>query len=431
MTSAPSSSEEAAHGPASGQEGRFFYGWVVVLVTGLALLLSAGVRSAPGVFLVSVQEDTQWSIGVISFAASLGLLVLGLTAPVGGLLIDRFGMRHVAPAALWLAGISMVASAYVQAPWQLALLWGGVSGVGTGIISGVLGATVATRWFVARRGLIIGLFGASTSAGQLLFVPALMLLATSLGWRGSSLVLGALALLSVIPLAIWLRDDPADVGAVPYGAPPNTEPLRSGRGEAGVMRGALRSPTFWLLAGTFFICGATSTGLVGVHLIPHAHDHGIAQTTAAGMLALMGAMNFVGTLGSGWLTDRYDPRKLLAAYYGFRGVSLLFLPFVTEAWGLAAFAILFGLDYIATVPPTTALVADNFGRRNVGTVYGWVFCAHQVGAALAAWTGGLARDALGGYGVAFLVAGALAVAGAGLALQIRRSPKPLPAAAPA
>jgi len=406
------------------RSSRLYYGWIVVAVTALALLISAGVRSAPGVFLVPVQEDTGWSTGAISFAASMGLLVLGLTAPVGGLLIDRFGPRHLAPAALWLVGIAMLASAYVQTPWQLAVLWGGVSGVGTGIISGVLGATVATRWFVARRGLIIGMFGASTSAGQLLFVPALMLMATALGWRTSSLVLGGLALLAIIPLAVWMRNDPADLGLAPLGAPLHMTPARSSGAEAGVMGRAVRSIEFWLLAGTFFICGFTSTGLIGTHLIPHAHDHGIAQTTAAGLLALMGAMNFVGTLGSGWLTDRYDPRRLLAVYYGFRGLSLLFLPFVTEPLGLGAFAILFGLDYIATVPPTTALVADNFGRRNVGTVYGWVFCSHQVGAALAAWGGGLVRDALGSYALAFLVAGALALAGSLLALRIARGPKP-------
>ncbi len=409
------------------KSSRFFYGWVVVGVTALALIISAGVRSAPGVFLVSVQEDTQWSMGVISFAASMGLLVLGLTAPVGGLLIDRYGTRHVAPAALWLVGISMLASAYVQEPWQLAVLWGLVGGIGTGIISGVLGATVATRWFVARRGLIIGMFGASTSAGQLLFAPALMILATSLGWRTSSTVLGVLAMLAIIPVAIWMRNDPADLGLAPLGAPLSTKPVRAGGADKGVMGRALRNVEFWLLAGTFFICGATSTGIVGTHLIPYAHDHGIAQTTAAGMLALMGAMNFVGTLGSGWLTDRYDPRKLLAIYYTFRGISLLFLPFVTEPLGLGAFAILFGLDYIATVPPTTALVADNFGRRNVGTVYGWVFCAHQIGAALAAWGGGMTRDALGSYGTAFLIAGALAVAGAMMALQIQRGAKVAPA----
>jgi len=404
---------------------RFYYGWIVVAVTALALLVSAGVRSAPGVFLVPMQEDTGWSIGVISFAVSVGLLVLGLTAPLGGWLIDRFGPRRLAVIALVLISVSMAVSAFIQEPWQLALLWGGLSGVGTGIISGVLGATVAMRWFVARRGLVIGMFGASTSAGQLLFVPALMLAATTLGWRASSLVLSLIAMVAVLPVLLFLRNDPADVGAVPLGATPTTVQSRPG-GERGVMRRAVRSPEFWLLAGTFFICGATSNGIIGTHLIPFAHDHGIAQTTAAGMLALMGAMNFVGTLGSGWLTDRYDPRRLLAIYYGFRGISLLFLPFVTEPLGLAAFAILFGLDYIATVPPTTALVADNFGRHNVGAVYGWVFCSHQVGAALAAWTGGLARDALGDYGLAFLLAGALAIAGAVLAMRINRNPIPDP-----
>ncbi len=400
---------------------RFYYGWIVVAVAALTLLVSAGVRSAPGVFLVPLQEDMQWSVGVISFAVSIGLLVLGLTAPVSGWLIDRYGPRVLAIIALVLISISMAASAFIQQPWQLALLWGGISGVGTGIISGVLGATVAMRWFVARRGLVIGIFGASTSAGQLIFVPALMLAATTLGWRASSLVLSLVTMAAVLPVLLFLRNDPADVGQVPLGATPATTVPRA-RSEQGVMRRAVRSLEFWLLAGTFFICGATSSGLVGTHLIPFAHDHGIAQTTAAGMLALMGAMNFVGTLGSGWLTDRYDPRKLLAVYYGFRGISLLFLPFVTEPVGLAAFAVLFGLDYIATVPPTTALVADNFGRRNVGTVYGWVFCSHQVGAACAAWMGGLARDSFGDYGLAFFVAGTLAVAGALLALRINRTP---------
>jgi MFS family permease len=406
---------------ASEKPARLYYGWIVVAVTALTLLVSAGVRSAPGVFLVPMQEETQWSIGVISFAVSIGLLVLGLTAPVGGWLIDRFGPRTLTVIALALISISMAASAFIQTPWQLALLWGGLSGVGTGIISGVLGATVAMRWFVARRGLVIGMFGASTSTGQLLFVPALMLAATTLGWRASSLVLSVIAMVAVLPVLFFLRNDPADVGQVPLGANPATVHARP-TAESGVMRRAVRSTEFWLLAGTFFICGATSTGIIGTHLIPYAHDHGIAQTTAAGMLALMGAMNFAGTLGSGWLTDRYDPRKLLAIYYGFRGLSLFFLPFVTEPFGLAVFAVLFGLDYIATVPPTTALVADNFGRRNVGTVYGWVFCSHQVGAALAAWSGGMTRDLLGDYGAAFLVAGALAVAGALLAMRISRKP---------
>ena len=414
----------------------FFYGWIVVAATAAALLISSGVRSAPGVFLVPLQQETQWSTSVIAFAVSVGMLVLGLTAPLGGWLIDRFGPRKLAVVALITLSTGMAASAFASTPWQLTLLWGGVSGIGTGIISGVLGAAVAMRWFVTHRGLVIGMFGASTSAGQLLFVPGLMVTATTLGWRPSSLLISLAAMVAVLPVLLFLRNEPADVGTLPLGAlppgtlPPGTLPTPPQRqgSEAGIMHRALQSTEFWLLAGTFFICGATSTGLIGTHLIPHAHDHGIPQTTAAGMLALMGTMNFVGTLGSGWLTDRYDPRKLLALYYSFRGFSLLFLPFVTEPVGLATFSILFGLDYIATVPPTTALVADHFGRRNVGTVYGWVFCSHQVGAALAAWGGGLARDTLGNYALAFLLAGLLAVAGALLSMRLGRTPlaTPLP-----
>jgi predicted MFS family arabinose efflux permease len=308
----------------------------------------------------------------------------------------------------------MIASAFIRTPWQLALLWGGFSGVGTGMVASVLGVTVANRWFHERRSFVVGLFGASTSAGQLIFAPTLMIMASTIGWRWSSVALGGLALLALIPVIIWMRNEPAELGLAPLGA---TEVAAAGSLRAGidptVMHRAVRSSEFWLLCITFFICGATSNGIIGTHLIPHSVDHGIAQPLAAGLLALMGGMNFVGTLASGWLTDRYDPRKLLFFYYSFRGLSLFLLPFVTEPAGLAVFAILFGLDYIATVPPTTALVADNFGRRNVGTVYGWVFCAHQIGAASAAYLGGIARDNLGDYGAAFLVAG----------VRIGRAPK--------
>jgi predicted MFS family arabinose efflux permease len=219
-----------------------------------------------------------------------------------------------------------------------------------------------------------------------------------------------------------MRNDPADLNLRPYGA---TQPLPAApvAQEGGVMRRALRVPEFWLLSGSFFICGATSNGLIGTHFIPHAIDHGIPEVTAASVLAIMGAMNFVGTLASGWLTDRYNPRLLLACYYGFRGLSLLLLPFVSSFGGLTVFAIVFGLDYIATVPPTAALVADIFGRKNVGTVFGWVFCAHQIGAALAAWLGGVARDFTGDYGLAFLTAGVLAGTAALLSLRIGKTPQ--------
>lgn len=407
----------------------FFYGWVVVVITALTLMVAAGVRSAPGVFLLPLRADLGWSRGAISFAVSIGLVLFGLAGPVCGWLMDRFGPRWLMAAGMSLVALSMGASAVMTELWQLNLFWGALSGIGTGVASAVLGAAVANRWFVARRGMVTGVFGAATSAGQLVFVPLLMALVSSLGWRSTTFVLAGVAAVIVLPVLLLMRNDPADVGQRPLGAS-ELAPARALRAEPGVMRRAVRSPEFWLLSGTFFVCGATSNGLIGTHLIPYAVDCGISDGFAASALALMGTMNFIGTIASGWLTDRYDPRKLLCLYYGFRGLSLLMLPFVQNPTGLTIFAVLFGLDYIATVPPTTMLVANTFGRRNVGTVFGWVFCAHQVGASLAAWLGGVARDSLGSYGLAFLVAGAIAVAAALLALRVNLqhpAPAPVPA----
>ena len=352
--------------------------------------------------------------------------------------MDRFGPRRVTLAGILVFGLATGASAGMSALWQLNALWGVASGIGTGVAAAVLGATVANRWFVKRRGLVLGAFGAATSAGQLIFVPLLMWLVVAAGWRASSLLLGAVALVVLVPVFLFMRDDPADVGERPYGAADDAAAPAAGAARAlrpgdaaagaapsgGVMARALRTPEFWLLAGSFFVCGATSNGLIGTHLIPHSIDHGIPEVTAASTLALMGAMNFVGTLGSGWLTDRFDPRRLLAVYYTLRGLSLFVLPFATDFSGLAVFAIVFGLDYIATVPPTSALAADIFGRRNVGTVFGWIFFAHQAGAALAAYLGGVAREVTGDYHFAFLTAGVVAIMGGLMAVCVRRQPAP-------
>ncbi|HXF61251.1 MAG TPA: MFS transporter [Caldilineaceae bacterium] len=407
--------------------GEFYYGWVVVAVTALTLIVSAGIRSAPGVMLLPLQAETGWSLSVISFSVSLGLLLFGFSGPFGGALMDRFGPRRLMIAGLALVGVALIASARMAAIWQLYLFWGALSGMGTGLMASVLGATVASRWFVARRGLVVGIFGAATSAGQLIFVPLLMQWVLSLGWRTTLLLLAGVMALLLAPILLWMRDDPAEVGLRPYGAAPQpagpaTAPAEPQEGTVAVMGRAVRTSEFWLLAGTFFVCGVSSNGLVGTHLIPYAVDCGIAAGTAAGMLALMGLMNFVGTIGSGWLTDRYDPRRLLAIYYSFRGLSLLLLPAITTPVGLGFFAVLFGLDYIATVPPTVSLTADTFGRRHVGTVFGWVFCAHQIGAALAAWVGGVVRETAGDYALAFIAAGVLAGMAGMLALRIRRQP---------
>jgi len=419
------------------QRRTIHYGWIIVAITSLTLLVAAGVRSAPGVMIHPLEMEFGWSRSSISFAVAIGLLLYGLAGPVAGALMDRFGPTRLMLLGVALTAISTALAAAISALWQLNLLWGVFSGLGTGIAATVLGATVANRWFVARRGLVIGIFGAATSAGQLLFVPLLMWIVTGAGWRSASLVLAACAAAMILPIVLFMRDDPAAVGAQPFGAPPQTDTSTSQRlpaeGTLEVMRRALRTPMFWLLAGSFFICGATSTGLIGTHFIPHSIDHGIPEATAAGTLALMGAMNFVGTIGSGYLTDRYDPRKLLAIYYTLRGLSLFILPMVTDFSGLAIFAVVFGLDYIATVPPTVVLASDIFGRRHVGIVFGWIFAAHQLGAALTAYLGGVARDAFGDYQLAFISAGALALLGGLMALRVERGPisEALPSSSPA
>jgi sugar phosphate permease len=396
-----------------------FYGWVVVAVTAIVVLMTAGVRSAPGAFILTMSAEPGWSTASVSFAAAAGFVVYGFAGPMSGWLMGRIGVRNVALLSLALTGAALLATALVREIWQLTLLFGLLSGLGTGLVASVLGPTVATRWFVKDRGLVVGIFGASTSAGQLVFFPFLTALSVTVGWRLGAVVLGALALVLVVPVLIWLRNDPADVGVRPRGAtegaiahvrPP----------DRGVMRRAIRTSDFWFLAGTFFVCGATSNGLVGQHFIPHAVDHGFTPVAASTALAVMGVFNFVGTIASGWLTDRLDPRRLLLVYYGFRGVSLLFLPFVHDTMTIAAFAILFGLDYIATVPPTVALVADRFGRHNVGVVYGWVFASHMVGAAVAAWVAGIVRENVGDYAAAFVAAGWIAIVAGFAALAIRR-----------
>ena len=407
-----------------------YYGWVVVGVTTLMLLVSAGVRSAPGVFLLPVELSLGLDRATVALSVSLGLVLYGAAGPLSVWLLGRFGVRRLATLGLLLTAVGMVMSLGITQAWHLTLSWGLLSGVGTGIVGSVLGAAVAARWFVAKRGLVVGIFGAAMSAGQLIFVPLLMSIASGWGWRIGGVLLAAIAAAVVIPAVVLMRSDPSDKGLRPYGAPETGVAYTPPAVEKGVMGRAVRTNAFWLLAGTFFICGATSNGIIGTHLIPYAVECGIPQSAAAGSLALLGAMNFVGTILSGWLTDRFDPRKLLLIFYGFRGLDLLALPFVDNAAGLSLFAAVFGLDYIATVPPTTSLIADRFGRANVGIVYGWVFFAHQMGAAGAAWLGGVARDAQGDYQMAFMTAGAIAILAAVLALGIRtRTPAeaPLPA----
>ena len=414
------------------------YAWIIAAVGLVTLITSAGFRSTTGILIVPLQNEFGWSRATISFAVAINLVIYGLGGPFAAAFVEKYGMRRVITVAV--LGISLGAglSTQMTAPWQLDVLWGVVNAAATGAISVPLGAMIANRWFARRRGLITGLLTASNASGQLIFLPLLAWIVTRWGWRYAAGTAAAVALVVVLPLVlIFIRDRPSDLGLAPYGsteiepAPVVTgNPFSSAVRTLGTVR---RSRAFWLLAGSFFICGASTNGLIGTHLIPAAMDHGFGEVAAASLLATIGVFDLVGTLCSGWLTDRYDPRLLLAWYYGLRGLSLLALPYVfgSPRVGLILFVVFYGLDWVATVPPTVALTAEIFGRESVGVVFGWIFAAHMAGAAAAAWGAGVVRTSFGGYGWAFGTSGLLCLFAVGLVTQIRRGPEVVPAPLPA
>jgi len=414
----------------------FFYGWVVVAVTFVTSLNSAGNRSALSVLIHPLEQEFGWSRASIASAAAINLFLMGASAPLTGWLVDRLGPRKVMFFALSLLISGVAATTLVQESWQLILVWGLVVGLGVGSAGGVLGASIATRWFVARRGLTIGILNSATSTGYLIFLPLLMTLVITAGWRSSLLVLAAISAGLVFFVWLWMRDEPSDIGLKPYGAGDAVaaEPARARAGGgarvyAGIaLSDALKKPSFWLLCGTFFICGGTSVGLIGTHLIPHAIDQGISEVTAATIVGIMGGMNFVGTILSGYLTDRMNPRRILAFVYALRGGALFLLPYVTSFGGLFVFAVIYGLDWFATVPPTVMLTGESFGKQSIGKIYGWVFFSHQVGAALSATGAGYVFFYFGSYEPAFLSGGAVALVAAALVFAIpHRSSRTAPA----
>ncbi len=404
--------------------------WWVAAVAFLALFGAAGFRAAPGALMVPLHHEFGWSTSVMSAAVAVNLLLYGLIAPFAAALMDRFGLRRVISTALLLVALGAAGSVMMTASWQLFVFWGVLIGGGTGSMALVLAATIANRWFVARRGLVMGVLTAGSATGQLVLLPPVAALAEHVGWRAASLLIGLTAL-AVIPLVLLvMRDHPEDRGTIPFGADPatHTPPVRH---EGGAMRRALeglgfavRHRSFWALAAAFAICGATTNGLIGIHFIPSAHDHGMSATTAAGLLAVVGVFDVVGTVASGWLTDRFDPRILLAVYYGFRGVSLVLLPWLlaeTIHPSIVLFVVIYGLDWVATVPPTAVLCRRIFGDRGT-IVFGWVFASHQVGAAVAALGAGAVRDVFGTYIYAFWGGAALCAIATVLSLLPRLDP---------
>ena len=397
-----------------------------MVVTFVTLITTAGFRATPGVLIVPLQTEYGWSRATISIAIALGLLCFGLTAPFAAALMERFGVRRVMLIALATIALGSSLTTLMTAPWQLDLLWGLVVGGATGAVGVPLAATVANRWFSSRRGLVTGILTASNASGQLVFLPALAWIATAYSWRWAAVTVAAVAMIVVFPIvALVVRDRPQSIGLEPYGATaPVPAPERSTHPFRPAIDGLLlgaRSRTFWLLCSTFFICGLSTNGLIGTHLIPAAIDHHLTAVTGASLLALMGLFDVIGTTCSGWLTDRLDPRHLLAWYYALRGLAVIALPYAFgSGYALVAFAIFYGLDWVATVPPTVALTADTFGRERVGIVFGWIFASHQIGAAAAAWAAGATRTWFGTYDYAFVTAGGLCLLAAGLSLRIGR-----------
>ncbi|GAA1966633.1 MFS transporter [Nocardioides panacihumi] len=395
-----------------------------------ALVAAAGFRSSTGALLEPLEEDFGWSRATTSGAVSLNLIVYGLTAPFAAALMERFGVRRVVAASLTLVAVGSGLTLVMTEAWQLWVLWGFAVGIGTGALALVFGAIVANRWFVRHRGVVIGVFSAASSTGQLVFLPLIAHLAEGPGWRWAAGLVAFFALL-LAPL-VWLvmRDSPRDVGLTPYGAPPDWTPPPApahGMGAARLalttLRTSARSGTFWALFVSFWICGWSTNGLIGTHFIPAAHDHGMPETTSASLLALIGIFDIAGTIASGWLTDRVDPRKLLFCYYFLRGLSLLWVDMLLGPSlhpSLFLFVLFYGLDWVATVPPTVALCRLHFGIERSGVVFGWVFAAHMVGAGVAASYAGWIRQSTGEYLLAWITAGVLCLGAAALCLMVPR-----------
>lgn len=401
---------------------RLHYAWVVVGITFLTLLVTAGVRATPSVLIVPLQHAFGWSTATISFAISVNLVLFGALGPIGAAMMQRFGIRRMTLCALVLVGSAVVLSSFMVAPWQMFLTWGLLVGAGCGSLSSVLGATIVTRWFVTRRGLAMGIVTSSSAAGQLVFLPLLAAVAEDGAWQRAVWLVAAALGVTFAAVAAFLPERPSDVGLGPLGAafePPRSAAINPLLVAGAVLGRCVRSRDYWILSTSFLICGASANGLVGTHLIPFCFDNGIPQVRGAGLLAAMGTFSILGTALSGWLSDRYDCRILLLVYFGLRGLSLFYLPFSDfSVYTLSLFAAFYGLDWLATVPPMMRIITDRFGKADAPVVYGWLFVGHQIGAGSIAFLAGALRSDLGSYLLPFLISGLLCLGAAVMSLWI-------------
>ena len=404
-------------------------GWIAVAVTFVTLMATAGFRSAPSVLIVPLEDAFGWSRSDISLAVAINILLFGLVSPFAAALMEKFGIRKVVMSALITVSFGAFLTIFIQAPWQLIATWGVIVGIGTGSMALVFAATVANRWFVAKRGLVTGILTAAAATGQLIFLPGLSHLALTYGWKSVSITVASFALLVIPFIHLFLRERPSDLGLLPYGAaadwqPPANSELSAFALAIDTLKQSSKRKDFWYLFGSFYVCGLSTSGLIGTHFIPAAHDHGMPTTLAASLLAMVGVFDVIGTVFSGWLTDRYDPRKLLFFYFGLRGLSLFLLPsilFSTIHPSTLVFVIFYGLDWVATVPPTIMLCRAVLGPQRASVVYGWVFVGHQIGGATAAFGAAILRVQLGDYAAAFYISGLMCIVTAYFVLQIAKN----------
>lgn len=432
MTDGASTSSRISQVQSPSKSPRLHYAWVVAGLTFAILLATGGIRGTSGILVVPLENDFHWSRGAVSFAIGVNLLLYGLVGPFAAALMETVGLRGTVLGALATVSTGLLLTTFMQYDWQLTLLWGVLIGGGTGVTANVFAATVATRWFAQRRGLVTGVLASAAAAGQLIFLPTLAELQVAHGWRWMSVGIAMVTILLIPLVAILMRDRPSDIGLAPYGEQPATlrtpdhrrrsKPLAVAFEALGL---AARSRDFWLIAGSIFICGGSTAGLIGTHLIPACVDHGIPEVTAASLLAGMALFNVVGTTASGWLSDRIDPRLLLVTYYGLRGISLIYLPSAFDSFfGLSVFSVFYGLDWLASIPATIRITADRFGAARAGLVFGWVMAVHQIGSAFAAYIAGALRMDFGNYQQAFWLSGMLCFLASFMVMFIRGSEGP-------
>jgi MFS family permease len=411
------------------KQRRFHPGWIAVAVTFVTLMATAGFRSAPSVLIVPLEDAFGWSRSDISLAIAINVLLFGLVSPFAAALMEKFGIRKVVMSALTTVSLGAFLTIFIHAPWQLIATWGVIVGVGTGSMALVFAATVANRWFVAKRGLVTGVLTAAAATGQLIFLPGLSQLSNTYGWKSVSITVSSFAILVIPFIYLFLRERPSDLGLLPYGAAVDWQPSAKSELSAfalaiDTLKQSSKRKDFWYLFGSFFVCGLSTSGLIGTHFIPAAHDHGMPTTLAASLLAMVGVFDVIGTVFSGWLTDRYDPRKLLFFYFGLRGLSLFLLPsilFSSIHPSTLVFVIFYGLDWVATVPPTIMLCRAVLGPQRASVVYGWVFVGHQIGGAVAAFGAAILRVQIGDYAAAFYISGAMCIITSYFVLQIAKN----------